>query len=132
MTHTYSVYGMSCNNCRAHVEEALKKVNGVTGVSVDLLKAEAIIEMESHVPLEKFQEALKNEGGNYSISLPGDIAFANKFKARKAKIKIHWKRFWSVFYCPMHCEGEKTYDKPGDCPVCGMDLVEQPSADYKG
>ena len=30
-----------------------------------------------------------------------------------------------VFYCPMHCEGEKTYDEPGDCPVCGMDLVEE-------
>lgn len=23
----------------------------------------------------------------------------------------------------MHCEGDKTYTKPGDCPVCGMDLV---------
>ena len=32
-----------------------------------------------------------------------------------------------VFYCPMHCEGDKTYDQPGDCPVCGMDLVEQPN-----
>src|SRR5690606_20607867 len=32
-----------------------------------------------------------------------------------------------VYYCPMHCEGDKTYDKPGSCPVCGMDLVEQPS-----
>jgi Cu2+-exporting ATPase len=30
-----------------------------------------------------------------------------------------------VFYCPMHCEGDKTYDKAGDCPVCGMDLIEQ-------
>ncbi len=30
-----------------------------------------------------------------------------------------------TFYCPMHCEGDKTYDKPGDCPVCGMDLVEE-------
>ncbi|MBT8323169.1 MAG: copper-translocating P-type ATPase, partial [Eudoraea sp.] len=30
-----------------------------------------------------------------------------------------------TFYCPMHCEGEKTYDQPGDCPVCGMDLVEE-------
>lgn len=29
----------------------------------------------------------------------------------------------SVFYCPMKCEGDKTYDKPGQCPVCGMDLV---------
>ncbi len=27
------------------------------------------------------------------------------------------------FYCPMHCEGDKTYDKAGDCPVCGMHLV---------
>jgi Cu2+-exporting ATPase len=25
----------------------------------------------------------------------------------------------------MHCEGDKTYDKAGDCPVCGMDLVPE-------
>ena len=115
---------MSCNNCRAHVEEALKKVDGVTNVSVDLQKAEAVIEMESHIQLEKFQEALKNEGGNYSISLPGDMAFANKFREEKLKLKSAGKGS-GVFYCPMHCEGEKTYNKPGDCPVCGMDLVEQ-------
>jgi Cu2+-exporting ATPase len=126
MTHTYVVYGMSCNNCRAHVEEALKKVDGVTGVSVDLQKAEAVIEMESHIELEKFREALKKEGGNYGISLPGDVAFANKFKEQKLKLKSDGKGS-GVFYCPMHCEGGKTYDKPGDCPVCGMDLVEQPS-----
>ena len=23
----------------------------------------------------------------------------------------------------MHCEGNKTYDALGDCPVCGMHLV---------
>jgi P-type Cu+ transporter len=130
MTHTYSVYGMSCNNCRAQVEEALKKVEGVTSVSVDLQKTEAVIIMESHIPLEKFQEALKNEGGNYSISSPGDIAFANKFKVEKSKLKSAVKGS-GVFYCPMHCEGDKTYDKPGDCPVCGMDLVEQPSGDVE-
>jgi len=130
MTNTYAVYGMSCNNCRAHVEEALKKIEGVTDVSVDLQKAEAVIDMESHIPLEKFQEALKNEGGNYSISLPGDIAFANKFKEEKSKLKSTGKGS-GVFYCPMHCEGAKTYDKPGDCPVCGMDLVEQPTADVE-
>ena len=58
MRHIYSVYGMSCNNCRAHVEEALKKIDGVTGVSVDLQKAKAVIEMESHIQVEKFQEEL--------------------------------------------------------------------------
>lgn len=28
------------------------------------------------------------------------------------------------YYCPMLCEGDKKYDKPGDCPKCGMDLVK--------
>ena len=30
----------------------------------------------------------------------------------------------TVYQCPMKCEGEKTYDKPGKCPVCGMNLKE--------
>ena len=30
------------------------------------------------------------------------------------------------YQCPMHCEGEKVYDKAGDCPVCGMDLTKAP------
>ena len=29
------------------------------------------------------------------------------------------------YYCPMHCEGSKTYDKPGNCPKCGMHLKKQ-------
>ncbi len=30
------------------------------------------------------------------------------------------------YHCPMHCEGAKVYDKPGDCPVCGMNLEKIP------
>lgn len=30
----------------------------------------------------------------------------------------------TTYYCPMKCEGEKTYPEMGSCPVCGMDLVE--------
>ena len=29
-----------------------------------------------------------------------------------------------LYECPMHCEGDKTYDQPGNCPVCKMDLKE--------
>ncbi|RIJ49737.1 copper-translocating P-type ATPase [Maribellus luteus] len=29
------------------------------------------------------------------------------------------------YVCPMHCEGDKTYKQPGDCPVCNMHLVPQ-------
>lgn len=31
------------------------------------------------------------------------------------------------YYCPMRCEDDKTYDKPGDCPVCGMNLSKEKS-----
>lgn len=29
------------------------------------------------------------------------------------------------YYCPMRCEGDKTYAQPGDCPVCGMHLKKE-------
>ncbi len=28
----------------------------------------------------------------------------------------------AVYQCPMKCEGDKTYSKPGKCPKCGMNL----------
>ena len=34
------------------------------------------------------------------------------------------------YYCPMHCEGDKTYEKPGDCPVCGMHLNKEESISH--
>jgi Cu2+-exporting ATPase len=27
------------------------------------------------------------------------------------------------YYCPMKCEGDKTYSTPGNCPECNMKLV---------
>ena len=121
MNHTYQIHGMTCNGCRNHVEETLSKVQGVIHAHVDLEKAEATIEMESHIPMEKFQEALKHDGGNYSIHKAGEhqhISEGKKEEQPKGKGT-------GTFYCPMHCEGDKTYDKPGDCPVCGMGLVEE-------
>ncbi|MCB0465323.1 MAG: heavy metal translocating P-type ATPase [Aequorivita sp.] len=123
MKHTYKIHGMTCNGCRSHVEKTLSEVNGVSKASVDLEKAEAVIEMEKHIPLETFQKALKDDGGRYSISLPGEnpLPAASKKESKKSPLR----GFGGSYYCPMHCEGDKTYDKPGDCPVCGMDLVEE-------
>ena len=120
MRHTYHVHGMTCNSCRNHVEETLSKVEGVSKVAVDLGNAEATIEMESHIPIEKFQEALQNEGGIYTIHKHGEHHHSEGKKAETPKGKGT-----GTFYCPMHCEGDKTYPKAGDCPVCGMDLVEE-------
>ena len=121
MKHTYHIHGMTCNGCRSHVEETLSKIEGVLKATVDLDKAEATIEMESHIPIEKFQEALKKDGDRYSIHKQGE-----RHQHSKDKKKEQPKgKGTGTFYCPMHCEGDKTYDEPGDCPVCGMDLVEE-------
>lgn len=119
MKHTYHIHGMTCNGCRGHVEKTLSEVDGVISAEVNLEKAEALITMEEHIPLERFQQALEKDGGRYSIHMPGH------HHPPQPKEKPAVKNGTGVFYCPMHCEGDKTYDKPGDCPVCGMDLVEE-------
>ncbi|PIA77629.1 copper-translocating P-type ATPase [Gaetbulibacter sp. 4G1] len=121
MKHTYHIHGMTCNGCRGHVEETLSKVEGVSKATVNLEKAEATLEMASHISIETFQEALKNDGGRYSIHKQG----AQHLPIEDKKVKQPKGKGTGTFYCPMHCEGDKTYDKAGDCPVCGMDLVEE-------
>ncbi|MBW8522788.1 heavy metal translocating P-type ATPase [Chryseobacterium chendengshani] len=42
----------------------------------------------------------------------------------KAHLPESFKQHIGDYYCPMFCEGEKVYDKKGDCPVCYMHLEE--------
>ncbi len=116
MKHAYHIQGLTGNGCRDRVAQTLSKVEGVTNASVDLEKAQATIEMASHIPIETFQKAMNDDGASYSIHKLGEQPKTPKVKKEKAKGT-------GIFYCPMHCEGDKTYDKSGDCPVCGMDLV---------
>lgn len=120
MKHIYKISGMTCNGCRGHVEHILDTMDGVISASVDLEKAEAIIETEEHISLTVFQERLAREGGRYEIHLPGMQNHDDKPKQAKPKGKGA-----GVFYCPMYCEEDKTYNTLQDCPVCGMDLVEE-------
>ncbi len=41
---------------------------------------------------------------------------SDKTEQKKSEVKT------DKYACPMHCEGDKTYDKSGKCPTCGMDL----------
>ncbi len=117
MKKTYKVDGMSCNGCREHVEELLNKVDGVNAVSVNLETAEAVVESEQELELEQLQQPLVEDGGNYHIRRTDQEAPQQKEIPEEAKT--------GKYYCPMRCEGEKMYNQPGDCPVCGMDLVPE-------
>ncbi|MFV0542534.1 MAG: heavy metal translocating P-type ATPase [Marinicella pacifica] len=112
---TYPVTGMSCGGCRKHVAEALSNVEGVSDVSVDLDQKTADITWQGEPDFEALQAALSDS--TYDIYRPGETP-----PEPEQKEPANGN---GVFYCPMHCEGDKTYDEPGDCPVCGMDLVEQ-------
>ncbi|MDH5414191.1 MAG: cation transporter, partial [Flavobacteriaceae bacterium] len=120
MKHTYKIYGMTCNGCKTNVENTLLSMADIKNVVADLEKEEVTIEMNSHISLEKLQVAMLNAGLHYTIEIPGNEIHHTKIMP---EVKIDGN---GIFYCPMHCEGEKTYDQVGDCPVCGMDLIEQP------
>ncbi len=118
MRHNYKIAGMTCLGCQSKVESAFKNVKEITDLTFDLKNSEVSIEMSSHIPLEKLQKALTEAGVKYTIEIPSKESSKKETPVQDGN---------GIFYCPMHCEGEKTYDKPGSCPVCGMDLVEQVS-----
>ena len=121
MTHKYHIDGLSCNGCRTKVETTLRNTAGVTHAEVTLTPPQAIVSMEEHIPIQTLQAAL-SAVGKYTIT-PDDGHHADCC-ATPAPVSVPNIKpaKGSRYYCPMHCEGDKTYDKPGDCPVCGMSL----------
>lgn len=56
------IEGMSCNHCVAHVEGALKEVDGVRSVKVDLKGKNAVVELAHELDNEKLKEAVEEAG----------------------------------------------------------------------
>lgn len=136
MTHTYTISGMSCDGCRAKVEKTLNAIEGVQATVV-LESSVATITMKNHIPTSELQQAL-SKVGNYTIEMSKSAATADKEEPiaksccsteKKHQHKVDHSVLMNAagkYYCPMHCEGDKVYDKPGSCPVCGMNLEKVP------
>jgi Cu2+-exporting ATPase len=135
MNYTYTVEGITCSGCEAKVKDDLSKVEHITQVYVSKENNQAVILMSQHVELETLQQALGGKNSKYQISLPNskptsEIKAESCCSSDKGESTTHQHNHSNEagkYYCPMHCEGDKTYDKAGDCPVCGMDLVKAPS-----
>ena len=121
MTHTYYVKGMSCSGCEMTVKKSLEAVEGVSQAVANAKEKTVVVEMTQHIPFETLKAAL--EGTHYALVTSLEEA------TPAPKPQTPTQKGTGVYYCPMRCEGDKTYDHPGHCPVCGMDLVEQVSAD---
>ena len=134
MKHTYHIEGMTCSGCEAKVKKDLASIANVTEVEVSKEQKLATLTMSKHVELEVLQNALGGKDSKYQISIPNSVVDQVTPKsccATNNKEHNHQEETYKIkagkFYCPMHCEGDKVYDKAGDCPVCGMDLVQQPT-----
>ena len=121
MTHTYYVKGMSCSGCEMTVKKSLEAVEGVSQAVANAKEKTVVVEMTQHIPFETLKAAL--EGTHYSLVTSLEEA------TPAPKPQTPTQKGTGVYYCPMRCEGDKTYDHPGHCPVCGMDLVEQVSTE---
>ncbi len=51
-----------------------------------------------------------------------------KYNGQKYNTKLSDYDYTAPYICPNHCPGSGS-DKPGKCPVCGMDLI--PNPDYQ-
>ena len=136
MKHTYTITGMSCDGCRSKVEKTLSAIDGIHA-TVTLDPPIATITMDEHLPTAQLQETL-TAAGNYTIAMnnaadshgttekPIEKSCCSSNKQQEKPIVILPTNAQGKYYCPMHCEGEKVYDKPGSCPVCGMNLEKVP------
>ena len=131
MIHVYHIEGLTCSGCEAKVKKDLSSLDNITDVEVSKDDKKAIITMSKHVELSVLQEVLGGKDSKYQISSPNNTSKEETTQksccsSEKKENKTHHQQP-GKYYCPMHCEGDKVYDESGDCPVCGMDLVKEPS-----
>ena len=123
MVHEYSIYGMTCNGCVKSATEALSQDPSIAKVDIDLKAERVKIEMSEHIEIENLQKLLDLQQLHYTIHEIG-----KKAPPKKSESTIKLQDGSGEYHCPMNCEGNKNYNQPGDCPVCGMDLIEEPKA----
>lgn len=67
ITSTYTVTGMTCGHCAAHITEEVEQLSGVHSVAVD--HQTGLMRVESAAPLDPalIDQAVK-EAGNYQVA----------------------------------------------------------------
>lgn len=71
METKYTVTGMTCGNCVAHVTEEVSEIAGVENVDVQLEGGAMTVTSAEVIPFDKIEEAVKEAGDNYEVALVG-------------------------------------------------------------
>jgi copper chaperone CopZ len=67
MNAIYTVTGMTCGHCVAHVKEEVSAIPGVTGVEVTLADGKLEVTSPAPIDFDRIVEAV-SEAGNYSVA----------------------------------------------------------------
>ena len=110
MKKSFKVTGMSCANCVANVEKAVRKINGIEEVNVNLVEELMLVSFdENKTDTGKIEEAVKKAG--YGTELIG----GDEKKETKAEPEKDYKIYGliasviiiiiliSVFYSSLYC-----------------------------
>lgn len=81
--HSFSIKGMHCASCVRTVEQALKKVPGVTEANVNLANATAFVQSDESVTDEALESAIANAG--YTAQLNEELANEEMQEEEKQK-----------------------------------------------
>jgi uncharacterized protein involved in copper resistance len=98
--------------------------------SISTLKAqETSMEMEQdtmkmdHTKMEMKQDTMKMDHSTMEMEQNTMKIDHSAMEMKQDTMKIDHSTMTKTFVCPMH--PEVTSDKPGECPKCGMDMVEK-------
>ena len=99
-TQKFSVSGMTCAACQAHVEKAVNKVVGVQSCTVNLLTNSMVVDYADTTP-EAIISAVEKAG--YGASLPNSVSAAPKstesddaLDAKSMAQRIGWSAFFLI------------------------------------
>ena len=86
MVHTFKIEGMTCNNCKASVENYLNDLPNISHVSIDLEKREAKVTMDRHLAADVLQKALPDK---YTVSEKdgGKVSASSTITSEKTKLQ---------------------------------------------
>ncbi|MCS7372701.1 heavy-metal-associated domain-containing protein, partial [Elizabethkingia anophelis] len=153
MEKVFSIKGMSCDGCRSKVEKKLNEIEGISAtVQLDppVAKIHSERDFSEEELQEKLEEAgnysIEREApksGCCSAPAGNSLPAVGGLKKEAAKHTEEKSSCCSTvshqhqqniapadkispsgqYICPMKCEGDKIYNEPGRCPVCGMFLA---------
>lgn len=90
MKHTYNITGMTCDNCKGKITQALESIPEITKVEIDREKGLVEISMSEHVQTQVMQTAISSLG-KYTISMDMGVSM------EEAKKKNHIKDLIPLF-----------------------------------